>query len=79
MINGEELYVGQTGLRNVRDEDLPIFFRHQKDEQANTMAAFTAKDPTDRDAFMAHWRRILADSTVIVRTITFNGQLQEVF
>jgi RimJ/RimL family protein N-acetyltransferase len=75
MINGEELYVGQTGLRNVRDEDLPIFFRHQKDEQANTMAAFTAKDPTDRDAFMAHWRRILADSTVIVRTITFNGQV----
>lgn len=62
-------------LRNVTDEDLPIFFEHQLDHDANHMAAFTAKDPTDREAFMAHWRRILANETVIIQTILFNGQV----
>ena len=33
------------------------------------MAAFTAKDPTDQEAFTAHWQRILADTTVIIKTI----------
>ncbi len=62
-------------LRDVIDDDLPIFVEYQLDEQANLMAAFTAKDPIDREAFMAHWGRILADRTVIVRTIIFNGQV----
>jgi RimJ/RimL family protein N-acetyltransferase len=62
-------------LRNVLDDDLPIFFEHQLDRQANTMAAFTAKDPADREAFMAHWHRILADKTNIIQTILFNGQV----
>src|SRR5512141_2675148 len=62
-------------LRNVLDDDLPIFFEHQLDRQSNTMAAFTAKDPADREAFMAHWHRILADKTNIIQTILFNGQV----
>jgi RimJ/RimL family protein N-acetyltransferase len=62
-------------LRDVIDADLPVFFEYQLDEQANAMAAFTAKDPTDREAFMAHWHKILADSTVIVQTIIFNGHV----
>jgi RimJ/RimL family protein N-acetyltransferase len=33
------------------------------------MAAFTAKDPADRDAFMAHWAKILADREITIRTI----------
>lgn len=37
------------------------------------MAAFTANDPADWNAFLAHWRRILADATVIVRTIVVDG------
>ncbi len=32
--------------------------RHQLDAEANRMTALTAKDPPDRDAFAAHWRRI---------------------
>src|ERR1700730_10727135 len=39
-------------LRDVMSSDLPIFFEQQLDSDANHMAAFTAKDPTDRDAFM---------------------------
>ncbi len=56
-------------LRPVLDDDLAIFFDQQLDPDANYMAAFTAKDPADRAAFMAHWQRILASPTVIVRTI----------
>jgi hypothetical protein len=29
------------------------------------MAAFTAKDPTDQEAFTAHWHKILANETNI--------------
>ncbi len=62
-------------LRNVVDDDLPIFFEHQLDPEANYMAAFTAKDPTDREAFMAHWHTILTNETGIVQTILVNGQV----
>ena len=62
-------------LRNVVNHDLPIFFEYQLDPEANSMAAFTAKDPTNQDAFMAHWHKILADETNIVQTILFHGQV----
>ncbi len=62
-------------LRAVTDGDLPIFFEQQLDKDANFMAAFTAKDPTDRDAFMAHWAKILADPGITIRTILVDGQV----
>jgi len=62
-------------LREVIEEDLPIFFEQQLDADANYMAAFTARDPTDRAAFMAHWARILSDETNTTRTILFDGQV----
>lgn len=65
----------QLLLRNMENDDLPVFFEHQLDPEANYMAAFTAKDPTNREAFMAHWQRILADKTVILQTILCDGQV----
>jgi len=62
-------------LRPVVPSDLPRFFEFQLDPQANHMAAFTAKDPTDRAAFDAHWVRILADPTTLNRTIVLGGQV----
>ena len=62
-------------LRNVVDDDLPIFFEYQLDQEANYMAAFTARDSSNQEAFMAHWHRILTDKTVIMQTIIFNGQV----
>jgi RimJ/RimL family protein N-acetyltransferase len=56
-------------LRDVVADDLPVFFQQQLDPDANYMAAFTAKDPTDRAAFMARWQRILSDPTVVIQTI----------
>jgi RimJ/RimL family protein N-acetyltransferase len=62
-------------MRDVIEDDLAIFFEQQLDPEANYMAAFTAKDPTNREAFTAHWRRILADATVIIKTIVCAGQV----
>jgi len=56
----------------VSDEDLPIFFEHQRDPVANRMAAFP---PRERDAFMTHWGSILRDASVIVRTIELDGDV----
>lgn len=60
-------------LRPVVADDLPIFFEQQADPDANYIAAFTVKDPSDRAAFMARWQRILADPTVIIRTVVTDG------
>lgn len=62
-------------LRDVTEGDLPTFFEQQLDSAANHMAAFTAKDPADRDAFMAHWTKILGDDTITRRTILFDGHV----
>jgi RimJ/RimL family protein N-acetyltransferase len=60
-------------LREVADADLPVFFAQQLDPVANQMAAFTGEDPTDRDAFEAHWARIRADESVLIRAIVCDG------
>jgi RimJ/RimL family protein N-acetyltransferase len=62
-------------MRDVAEDDLPIFFEYQLDPDANHMAAFTAKDPANREAFTAHWKRIMADATVIIKTILVDGQV----
>lgn len=59
----------EVRLRNVEESDLPIFFSHQQDPVATHMAAFTSKDPADRAAFDAHWRKIMGDTTVTIKTI----------
>jgi len=43
-------------LRGVLNSDISIFFDQQLDQEAKTMAAFTAKDPTNRESFSAHWK-----------------------
>ena len=62
-------------LRDVIPSDLPIFFIHQQDPEANWMAAFTSRDPSDRHAFDTHWQRIMSDPTIVIRTILCDGQV----
>jgi RimJ/RimL family protein N-acetyltransferase len=62
-------------LREVVENDLPIFFENQLDPTANYMAAFTSKDPADREAFDAHWKKILADETIPIKTILFGNHV----
>jgi RimJ/RimL family protein N-acetyltransferase len=60
-------------LRDVTQDDLPIFFEHQKDPAANRMADFPARE---WDAFMAHWRtNVLGDASARKKTIVVDGQV----
>ena len=59
-------------LRDVIDTDLPIFYEQQLDPEATDMASFPARN---RDAFMSHWATILADESVWLRTILFDGEV----
>jgi RimJ/RimL family protein N-acetyltransferase len=63
-----------VALRKVHDSDLPVFFRQMNDPEALHMAAFTAKDPADRDAFDALWKRIRASDDV-ARTVLADGDV----
>jgi len=62
-------------LREMTQDDLPIFYEQQLDQEANYMAAFTSKDPTDRLAFNVHWEKIMADQGITIRTILYDGQV----
>jgi RimJ/RimL family protein N-acetyltransferase len=59
-------------LRDVAEDDLPVFFEHQRNPVANRMADFL---PRNWDAFVAHWTKILADETVIKKTVLFDGRV----
>lgn len=60
-------------LRDVTPDDLPIFFEHQRDPDANRMADFPARE---WDAFMAHWRaNVLGDASARKQTIVVDGDV----
>jgi len=59
-------------LRPVIASDLPILFEHQRDPEASAMAAVPSRE---RDAFDTHWAKIMADTSVILRTILYGGRV----
>jgi RimJ/RimL family protein N-acetyltransferase len=63
---------GDVNIRAVEEGDLPTFFEHQADPDADRMANFEARD---RGSFMAHWAKILRDETAVVRTIEVGGRV----
>jgi RimJ/RimL family protein N-acetyltransferase len=62
-------------LRELRDEDLAVLFEQWTDPVTAHMAAFTAPDHMDRDAFERRWSRIRADETMIARVIVVDGEV----
>ena len=59
-------------LREVRDEDLPVFYEDQRDPDGVAMAGVPTRD---REAFMAHWTKIRADPTMVQHTVEVNGEV----
>lgn len=57
-------------LRPPVEADLPIFYEQQLDPEATAMAGFPSRE---REPFMAHWRKIMADRSVKLRAIVFEG------
>jgi hypothetical protein len=62
-------------IREVESSDREIFYEHQLDPEAIRMTAFVCKDPKDKVAFDAHWKKILNSSQNTNRTIVAEGQV----
>lgn len=50
-------------------QDLDLLFLYQKDEVSNQMAAFTAEDPNDKEAYMEKWLKIIENPAINMQTI----------
>jgi RimJ/RimL family protein N-acetyltransferase len=59
-------------LREVIATDIELFYEYQLDPEACAMARFPARE---REAYFAHWVQILANETVVKRTIVCDGQV----
>jgi RimJ/RimL family protein N-acetyltransferase len=59
-------------LREAREDDLDVLFEHQREPEAVAMAIFPARE---REAFDAHWRKLLADPALVVRVIEVDGEV----
>jgi RimJ/RimL family protein N-acetyltransferase len=53
-------------LREVAEEDLLVYYEHQRDPETAAHAAFPS---SDRDAFMTHWAMALVSPSVLTRTV----------
>lgn len=55
--------------------DLETLFLFQLDKEANQLAAFTSKNPSDKNAYINKWTRLLSDEKINVRTILLNREI----
>ena len=62
-------------LRDSTESDIEIFFKNQLDDEANYMAAFTPKDPNDKEAYVSKWKRLLEDPLINMKTILAAGEI----
>lgn len=60
----------RVGLRPVRDEDIEIFFEHQREPEGAAMAMFPSRD---RDVFFSHWAKTRARTDARAMTITYEA------
>ena len=63
---------GEIGLRDVETGDLDFFYEHQRDPVAVAMVAFKSRD---RDAFNAHWAKLLANESNLKKTVLVDGRV----
>lgn len=62
-------------LTETTADDLHLLFEFQLDEEANYLAAFTAKDISDKVAYLEKYTKHLADPTITMRTIKANDEI----
>lgn len=59
-------------LREVEASDLKLFFAHQQDPVAASMAVFSPRDAT---TFAQHWAKLLVDDTILKRTVVVDREV----
>ncbi|MEO8074226.1 MAG: GNAT family N-acetyltransferase [Acidobacteriota bacterium] len=62
-------------LKNTNTNDFDVLFNFQTDRDANYLAAFTQKNPTDKDAYIKKYTKLLSDETVNNKTIFINNEI----
>jgi RimJ/RimL family protein N-acetyltransferase len=65
----------EVALRPIEDSDLDVLFDQMRDPESVQMAAFTAKDPNDREAFNTHMSKVRNSPEITMRAVTRNGHL----
>jgi len=68
----QHMHNTQLKLRPSEQSDLEFFFQFQLDKEANYLAAFTPKDPSDKEAYFEKFTKILADPSINNQTILLN-------
>jgi RimJ/RimL family protein N-acetyltransferase len=64
-----------VALRPVEDSDLDALFDQMRDPVSVRMAAFTAADPDDREAFDAHMAKVRSAPDTTLRAVVRDGRL----
>jgi RimJ/RimL family protein N-acetyltransferase len=59
-------------LRPVEPADLEVFFQNQRDQESVALADVPARE---REAFDAHWAKILVDPATAIRTVVVDDQV----
>lgn len=67
--------MAEVALRSVEDSDLDALFDQMRDPESVRMAAFTAEDPDDRNAFDSHMAKVRASPANTLRAVTLDGRL----
>ncbi|MET3732721.1 GNAT family N-acetyltransferase [Moheibacter stercoris] len=62
-------------LSKTDKDDLNTLFQFQLDSDANYLAAFTPKDPTDKVAYIEKYSKFLTDPTINMMTIRMNDEI----
>ena len=62
-------------LTKTEKDDLNAFFQFQLDKEANYLAAFTAKDPNDKPAYIEKYTKFLTDPTINMQTIKADDEI----
>src|SRR3569623_1389727 len=65
----------QLKLRPTEKCDLEFFFQFQLDKEGIYLAAFTPKDPSDKDAYFQKFTKILADPAINNQTILVDERI----
>jgi ribosomal-protein-alanine N-acetyltransferase len=60
-------------LRRTEIADLENLFQFQLDKEGGYLAAFMPKDPTDKQAYLSKYTKLLGDPNVNNQTITVNA------
>jgi RimJ/RimL family protein N-acetyltransferase len=60
-------------LRRTEVADLDCLFQFQLDKEANNLAAFTPKDPTNKSAYLNKYTKLLNDPAINMQTIIIDN------